>query len=387
MLKAPSQMIPYIVSLVITFVRRITEEDKAALVNLQEQGFVCRKSIAVQGGCGSPAVAVTPDGKVNAVFACSRIVDGALVYSLCCVKSSEPNKISGAAKRFIFDSPLQLGNVTATSTPYGLLVSWRCKIPAKLHLPSRNFEQVTQALKNNNARLYASLSAQEKQGGTYYAFIPSDSEQRLDIKKAPCSITQGAVMLSDNEILWMGESNGAAAAYISTDKCNTFTKRGTVPAIPGGRTVSQVSCAKLKNGRLICIFSSQGELFISYSDDMGARWSLPHMLNVKGTNPNLCMRSDGVMALTYVQPDKRVSLRSMISTDGQYKWLEERALVISTADNCRRPYTAEYDGKFYTVSRQRFGGEKESSVVFTLWSPHAEDEKIIKEEAEKKNGK
>lgn len=387
MLKAPSQMIPYIVSLVITFVRRITEEDKASLVNLQEQGFVCRKSMAIQGGCGSPAVAITPDGKVNVVFACSRIAEGALVYSLCYVKSNDPTKISGAAKRFIFDSPLQLGNVTATSTPFGLLVSWRSKIPARLHLPSRNPEQVTSSLKNNNARLYASLSAEEKQGGTYYAFIPSDGEKPLSIKKAPCNITQGAVMLSDNEVLWMGESDGAAVAYISTDKCNTFTKRGAVPAIPGGRTVSQVSCTKLKNGRLICIFSSQSELFISYSDDMGARWSLPHMLNVKGTNPNLCMRSDGVLALTYVQPDKKVSLRSMISTDGQYKWLEERALVISTADNCRRPYTAEFDGKFYTVSRQRFGGEKESSIVFTLWSPHAEDEKIIKEEAEMKNGK
>ncbi len=387
MLKAPSQMIPYIVSLVIIFVRRITEEDKSVLVNLQEQGFVCRKSMAVQGGCGSPAVAVTSDGKVNVVFACSRIVDGALVYSICYVKSSDPTKISGAAKRFVFDSPLQLGNVTAASTPFGLLVSWRSKFPAKLHLPSRNFEQVSASLKNKNAQLCASLSAEEKQGGTYYAFIPSDGEKPPEIKKAPCNITQGAVMLSDNEILWMGESNGAAVAYISTDKCNTFTKRGTVPAIPGGRTVSQVSCAKLKNGRLICIFSSQGELFISYSDDLGVRWSLPHMLNVKGTNPNICIRSDGVMALTFVQPDKKISLRSMLSLDGQYKWLEERALVISTADNCRRPYTAEFDGKFYTVSRQRFGGEKESSIVFTLWTPHPDDEKIIKEETEKKNEK
>ena len=117
MLKAPSQMIPYIVSLVITFVRRITEEDKAALVALQEQGFVCRKSFSVQGGCGSPAVAVTSDGCVNVFFACSRIVNGALVYSLCYVRSSDPAKISGAPKRFLFDSPLQLGNVTATSTP------------------------------------------------------------------------------------------------------------------------------------------------------------------------------------------------------------------------------------------------------------------------------
>lgn len=387
MLKAPSQMIPYIISLVITFVRRITEEDKAALVNLQEQGFVCRKSLSVQGGCGSPAVAVRSDGGVTVVFACSRIVNGALVYSLCCVKSSDPTKISGAPKHFIFDSPLQLGNVTATATPYGVLLSWRSKIPSKLHLPSRNYDSVSASLRDKNAELFRSLSDEEKSGGTYYALLGEDSQSPLKIKKAPCNFTQGAVKLSDNEILWMGEENGSAVAYISTDKCNSFTKRGSVPAIPGGRTVAEVSCAKLKNGRLICIFSSLGELFISYSDDMGARWSLPHLLNVSGTSPNLCVRSDGVMALTYVQPDKKVSLRSMISVDGQYKWLEERALVVSTADNCRRPYTVEVNGSFYTVSRQRFAGEKESSVVFTFWKPHPDDERIIKEEAEKKNGK
>ena len=94
-----------------------------------------------------------------------------------------------------------------------------------------------------------------------------------------------------------------------------------------------------------------------------------------------------MLVLTYVQPEKKVSLRCRISPDGQYKWLEERALVISAAENCRRPYTACADKNFYTVSRQRFAGEKESSVVFTLWKPHPDDEKIIKEEAEKKNAK
>ena len=127
-----------------------------------------------------------------------------------------------------------------------------------------------------------------------------------------------------------------------------------------------------------------GELFISYSDDMGVRWSLPHMLNVKGVSPNICMRADGIMALSYVQPDKKVSIRSMLSVDGQYNWLEERALVISTADNCRRPYTVDLGGKFYTVSRQCFAGEKEASIVFTQWKPHPDDEKIIEEKTEKK---
>lgn len=387
MLKAPAQMIPYIVSLVIIFIRRQTDGDKAALISIEQQGFVCRKSLAIAGGCGSPAVAARADGSVDIVFACSRTVNGAVIYSLCHCHSSNPLMISSEDRRFIYDSPMQIGNVTATSTPYGVLISWRTKLASKLHVPSRNESAVTNSLKAKNAELFATLSDEEKEGGTYYAFLPAEDNGLVNFKKAPCEFNQGAVMLSDNEFLWMGNLNGTAVAYKSTDKCNTFTKIGSVPAIPGGRLVSQVSCAKIKNGRLICIFSSMGELFISYSDDMGMRWSLPHMLNVKGVSPNICMRADGIMALSYVQPDKKVSIRTMLSIDGQYNWLEERALVISTADNCRRPYTVDLGGKFYTVSRQRFAGEKESSIVFTQWKPHPDDEKAIKEKTEKKNEK
>lgn len=382
-LKAPGRMIPVIVALVITFVRRFAEADKAASVKLEDQGFVCRKSLNITGGCGSPAVALQGDGKVAVVFACSRIVDGVPVYSLCLSRSDDPQKISVSDRTFLFDSPMQIGNVTATSTSDGLLISWRTKIPSKLHISSGTEKQVARILTERNAQLYSQLSAEDKQGGTYYMILPDNVTSMQTVSKAPCNITQGAVRLSDNEYLWMGECDGAAVAYKSTDRCRTFTKCGTVPAVPGGRTVAQVSCAKIKNGRIICIFSSQGELFISYSDDMGARWSLPHMLNVKGTNPNLCVRSDGVAALSYVQPEKKVSIRSMLSLDGQYKWLEERALVISTADNCRRPYTVEFAGRFLTVSRQKFAGDRESSVIYTLWSPREEDKNLIEEATEK----
>ena len=388
-IKAPSTMIPVIVALVITFVRRFAESDKAASVKTEDQGFVCRKSMDIAGGCGSPAVAVQGDGKVAVAFACSRVVDDVPVYSLCLSRSDDLQKMSASKRTFLFDSPMQIGNVTATSTPDGLLISWRTKIPSKLHIPSDTTKEAARILTERNAQLFSQLSADDKQGGTYYMILPDKADSMQSVTKAPCNITQGAVRLSDNEYLWMGECDGAAVAYKSTDKCRTFAKCGAVPAIPGGRTVAQVSCAKIKNGRIICVFASQGELFISYSDDIGARWSLPHMLNVRGTSPNLCVRSDGVTALSYVQPEKKISLRSMISPDGQYKWFDERALVISTADNCRRPYTAEVEGKFITVSRQRFAGEKESSVIYTLWEPHKEDKALIEEadESKKSSGK
>lgn len=387
LLKAPSQMILYVISLVVMLVQRYVDNDKAAAVKVEAQGFVCRKNSSVSGGCGSPAVAVEPDGGVAVVFACSRVVGGVPLYSLCLCRSSDPAKIAVAKREFIFDSPMQLGNVTATATPHGLLISWRSKLASRLHLPAVEDEKYAKTLRERNAESYARLTDDEKQGGTYYALLPYKSVAAVVPQKAPCNFVQRAVMLSDNEILWMGERDGAAVAYVSTDKCKTFTRRGAVPAIPGGRTVSQVSCAKLKNGRLICIFSTMGELFISYSDDMGARWSLPHMLNVRGVSPDLSVRSDGVAVLNYVQPEKKVSVRSMISLDGQYEWLEERALVISTATNCRKPYTVDIGGKFLTVSRQRFAGDRESSVVFTLWSPHKDDEARIKQAAEKSKKK
>ena len=373
MLKAPAKMLPYIFGLVIGIIRRITDEDDAVLVDLTEQGFVCRKTEQIVGGCGSPAVTLCSNLSVAVAFACERVKDNALVSSLCLVRSQDCKQLSSSGRRFLFDTPLQLGNVTLTQVPQGMLVSWRVRNNAYLHTPSGLEQKELETYKSNNKILFDNFPDEQKQGGSFYALVPENGEEITAAFPAPASFTQGPCVLSGGEMLWVGVKDGKAKAYISKDVCKGFSLVAELPEIAEGKVVSHACCAKLKNGRILAVLCSAGEFFASYSDDFGNRWTVPKPLEINGTAPNLAVRNDGVVALSFVQPEKRFAVRCCVNKDGESDWCKVRLLVSSTADKMRRPYTVAVSDEFYTVSRQRFCGEKESSVVFTLWKPLKED--------------
>lgn len=393
LLKAPAKMMPYIIALVIGIIRRITDEDDAALIDLQEQGFVCRKSEQIVGGCGSPAVALCSNGSVAVVFACTRVKDKALVSSVCLMRSSDPKQIATAGKRYVITSPLQIGNVTLTQTPQGLLLGWRTRSNAYLHYPSRLEKPVLNTFKTNNTAAAMLLSEKERQGGWHYALIPDNGEEIKEIFEAPAFFSQSATVLSGGEILWLGVKEGKALAYRTRNFCKGFSLVGTVPEIESGRTYSHACSVKLKNGRVLAVLCSSGELYASYSDDMGARWTVPKPLDIKGTAPSLAVREDGVVSLSFVEPDKKFAIRSSINKDGESEWCKVRLLVGSVGDNSRRPYSVSVGDSFFTVSRMRFCGEKESSVLYTIWKPLKEDydpvleAQLAKESKKKKRGK
>ncbi|MBR6619970.1 MAG: hypothetical protein IKK85_06475 [Clostridia bacterium] len=387
MLKAPAKMLPYIVGLVIGIIRRITDEDDAALVDLTEQGFVCRKSEQIVGGCGSPAATLCSNGSVAVAFACERVKDDSLVSSLCLVRAKDCKQVSAAGRRFLFDTPLQLGNVTLTQVSQGLLVSWRVRSNAYLHMPTGLEPKALEKYKANNKYLFDKFPEEQKQGGSFYALVPENGAEITAAFPAPASFTQGPCVLSGGEMLWLGVKDGKAWAYISKDVCKGFSLVAELPKIAEGRAVSHACCAKLKNGRILAVLCSAGEFYAVYSDDLGKRWTVPKPLEIKGTAPNLCVRDDGVAVLSFVQPEKKFAVRCCVNKDGESDWCKVRLLVSSTADKMRRPYTAAVNDEFYTVSRQRFCGEKESSIVFTLWKPLKEDYDPVAEAENRKQEK
>ncbi len=385
MLKAPARMLPYIIGLVIGIIRRIAQQDDVKLVDLTEQGFICRKSMQIIGGCGSPAAAVLSSGGVAAVYACERIKDDILVSSLCLQSAREPLKIPTAGKRFLLDTPLHLGNVTAAQTPNGLLVGWRTRGCERLHIPSGLEKQELNSYLENSFAL-ADIGGHTQ--GNYYALVPESGEKALEIKVAPACFTAPPCVLSGGETLWLGTNSGRAEAHISKDVCKGFSLVGTIPKIENGRTVSHACCVKLKGGRILAVICSAGEFWSSFSDDMGARWSVPKALKINGTAPNLSISEDGVVALSFVDPGKDQAIRCCINKDGESEWCEVRLLVSSTAKNMRRPYTVALEKEFFTVSRQQFCGEKESSIVFTQWKPLKDDyDPVALAEAEKQKKK
>ncbi len=393
LLKAPAKMMPYIIALVIGIIRRVTDDDDAALIDLTEQGFVCRKSEQLLGGCGSPAVCVCSNGSVAVAFACTRVKENTLVSSICLMRSADPKQIATAGKRYVITTPLQIGNVTLTQTPQGLLLGWRTRSNAYLHYPSRLEKQVFNTFKANNTAAAMLLSAEERQGGIHYALIPDNGEEIKEIYEAPALFSQSAAVLSGGEILWLGVKDGKALAYRTRDICKGFALVGTLAEIETGRTYSHACSAKLKNGRVLAVLCSSGELFASYSDDMGARWTVPKSLNIKGTAPSLSVREDGVVSLSFIESDKKFAIRSSINKDGESDWCKVRLLVSSIGDNSRRPYTVSVGDSFFTTSRIRFCGEKESSILYTIWKPLKEDydpvleAQLAKENKKKKRGR
>lgn len=393
LLKAPAKMMPYIIALVIGIIRRITDEDDAVLVDLNEQGFVCRKSEQIPGGCGSPAACVCANGSLAVAFACTRVKENTLVSSICLMRSSDPKQIASAGKRYVVTTPLQIGNVTLTQTPQGLLLGWRTRSNAYLHYPSRLEKQLFNTFKANNIAASMLLSEKERQGGWHYALIPDNGEEIKEVYEAPALFSQSAAVLSGGEILWLGIKDGKALAYRTQNICKGLSLVGTVPEIETGRTYSYAGVVKLKNGRVLAVLCSSGELFVSYSDDMGVRWTVPKPLEIKGTAPSLSVREDGVVSLSFVEPDKKFAIRSSINKDGESEWRKVRLLVSSVGDNSRRPYTVSVGDSFFTTSRIRFCGEKESSILYTLWKPLKEDYDLVleaqlaKESKKKKRGR
>ena len=390
LLKAPAKMMPYIIALVVGIIRRITDEDDAALIDLQEQGFVCRKSEQILGGCGSPAVCVCSNGSIAVAFACTRVRENSLVSSICLMRSADPKQISSAGKRYVITTPLQIGNVTLTQTPQGLLLGWRTRSNAYLHYPLRLERQLYNTFKANNTAASMLLSEEERQGGMHYALIPDNGEEIKEIYSAPVLFSQSATVLSGGEILWLGVKDGKALAYRTQNICKGFALVGTVPEIETGRTYSHACAVKLKNGRILTVLCSSGELFASYSDDMGVRWTVPKPLDIKGTATSLSVREDGVVSLSFVAPDKKFAIRSSVNKNGESEWCKVRLLVSSVGDNSRRPYTVSVGDSFFTTSRIRFCGEKESSVLYTIWKPLKEDydpvlEAQLAKESKKKN--
>lgn len=371
-LRAPLKLLPYIIAVVIGFISRRTQDDRAELVCIEEQGFISRLSSEIMGGCHSPCAAKTADGLV-AAFVCTRLVDNTLVNSICLVKCSDSSLPGFSRRQYILSTPMNIDRVTLTDTPNGLMVSWYQTDKRTDFAPSNFSESERLSFEKSRLAAVALLPEAQRETGTYYAFVPTECNPVEQIFKAPDGVSSCAVALSENELMWLGVCDGKATAYLSTNGGKSFSAVGTVPDIQDGRAVREACCVKLAGGRLFAVINGADEFFSSYSDDMGRRWSVVQKTDIKGTSPSLSVRSDGVAALTYAVHERKAAVRSRISRDGQYDWCDERVSAAGIGTFRGNPYTVAVDNSFYTVSTQCCGGDKEASVLFTLWKPHKDD--------------
>ena len=134
----------------------------------------------------------------------------------------------------------------------------------------------------------------------------------------------------------------ARRAYLvkSDDKGDTWEHFSTLAYDPAGIIYYQEpALVRLDNGTLVCMLRAEkapsfthDALYVTYSDDDGASWSLPKRLKIWGYPPHLLKLNDGRILLTYGYRRDEGGVKGLISEDG-YTWDPSQIFTITTGGN------------------------------------------------------
>ncbi|MCP4639076.1 MAG: hypothetical protein GY851_01510 [bacterium] len=121
----------------------------------------------------------------------------------------------------------------------------------------------------------------------------------------------------------------------SRDQGKTWTYLNTIGYdIIGSEGYNEGSMKMLPDGRLMTVMRTgsmsdkkchDNPIMVAFSSDNGATWSEPRRTGVNGAFPELCVLSDGLLAITYGRPGAGI----MFSADGGLTWTD-RTIIDAT---------------------------------------------------------
>ena len=365
-LRAPLKLLPMLLSIVLTIIRRITEQDKTPGVKVLKQGFLCRKSAQTPAGCASPCVTECPDGSFAAAFAYATVENSQIITRICVTRSKDSEGLGFSTRQTVYETCLSPENMTITDTVHGLFLTWDNRGGRSFAAPQTFGKAVVEAMRQHTAAL---REAACDDLGWHCALIPKDGEKAIEPHKIAIHAAQPPIKLDDNELLFVTAQDGkAVVTRCILPTCRTQAVSTIALPQEEGLVCLEATAAKLKNGRLAAVLNLSGELYYAFSDDMGARWSRCTPMKIKASAPNLCVRTDGTAALSYLVPRKTLSIHACTSPDGEQDWSEERTVVAAPAADFYRPVTTGCGDAFLTVSRQRYGADRTPSALLTRWA-------------------
>lgn len=366
-LRAPIKLFTLAASIVLTILRRLLEEDQTPAVKVFRQSFLCRKSSQYPAGCTSPCVTECLDGSFAAAFACAAVEEGQIVNRICLVRSRSSDGLDCAPGRTIYETALSPEQLTLTDTAHGLFLCWNNRGGRSFAAPQTFGKAAAEALENDAIERRQAACADL---GWHCALIEKNGEKPVQPRPFGVSAAQPPVKLSDSELLFVSSENGkAVVTRCLLPKCETQPISTIALPEKGDLVCLEATAAKLKNGRIAAVLNLSGELYYAFSDDMGARWSRCRPMAIKASAPNLCVRADGVTALSYLAPGKTLSVCTRVSPDGENDWEEERTIVATPAADFYRPVTTACGDAFLTASRQRYCSDRLPSALLTRWVP------------------
>ena len=203
--------------------------------------------------------------------------------------------------------------------------------------------------------------------------------------RVPISSPHGPTLLSNGKLLYLGkesytdEYENAVYAFESSDGGNTwqYLSRVDFPDGCGPANIHEPYAVELPDGRILGALRGQGEavdhgftIYFTVSEDGGRTWTHPAPSGVCGSPPHMLVHSSGAIVLTYGRRRAPYGEKARISCDGGKTWGEE--IVISsesTSGDLGYPSSVELsDGSILTVYYQRYGDDKFTSILGTIWS-------------------
>ena len=370
-LRAPIKLFTLLASIVLTIARRLLEQDQTPAVKVLRQSFLGRTSLQLPAGCTSPCLTECRDGSFAAAFAFAVVEDSRVVNRICVVRSQNADDLAFAPRRPVYQTVLSPEQLTLTDTAFGLFLCWNNVGGRTFAAPQAFGKAVAESLRKNADEQRQAACADL---GWHCAFVKSNGEASVRPRPLGINAAQPPVRLSNNELLFVTAENGKPVVTRCTlPGCDT--QPVCTLALPRDDLVClDAAVAKLKNGRIAAVLNLSGDLYYAFSDDLGVRWSRCQPMNIKASAPNLCVRSDGVTALSYLAPGRTLSLCARISPDGENDWSDERVVVATPAADFHRPLTAACGDAFLTVSRQRYCSDRQPSALLTRWTIEGTEE-------------
>ena len=232
---------------------------------------------------------------------------------------------------------------------------------------------------------YGEIPDDVRLGGCFYRLLYDYGEKAGEEKRIPVHSTHGPVLLKDGTIFYLGkglfpcdENEGHFSAYVSRDGGETFEKLSDCPFPEeyDSDTFHEVHCGEFEGGRIVALFRSHlieddhyFTIMKTYSDDGGKTWSKWEKTGICGSPPHICALSDGRAALTYGRriPPYGIYARLM-SPSGKIG--DEEIMLAQCRDNdIGYPASVQLpDGTVFTAYYSKYGEDKRTSILYSLWS-------------------
>jgi len=212
-LKTPLKLLPLLLSIVITLIRRIAEQDRTPSVTVLNRSFLCRKGAAFPAGCISPCVTECDGGCFAAAYACLELQNNQAQSSICVVRSRDCDSLGSAPKRTVYTSPLSPENITLTDTAFGLFLCWENRGGRSFAAPKAFGKAVADSLKQTALQAKTDVV---KDLGWHCALIPKDGAEPLKPLRLSIHAAQPPVKISERELLFVTAENGKPVVSVCT---------------------------------------------------------------------------------------------------------------------------------------------------------------------------